>query len=261
MRKGDIKMKKIAAFLLTAVLVLGSSMSVMAADFTPSVTQKEAPEVKVMKMADGTEVYGIFRDKDGKEIAGLKRGDIIITPVAKRDSASAQIKKNLDEAYDCIQKAKNTTDLYAKMAEVLKKAGSDATPDDLVVSDLFDVTFTDGYGGYMDVEGNTLTLTFDVKKTPGQTLVILTRCDGVNWEPVDPKNVTINADGTVTVTFEKFCPVAFLTDVASVSADPNGPTSPQTNDISGMSFGCALAVICAAALVCTAAAKKRKAGF
>ena len=38
-------MKKMAAILLTAVLALGSSMSVMAADFTPSVTQKEAPEV------------------------------------------------------------------------------------------------------------------------------------------------------------------------------------------------------------------------
>ena len=254
-------MKKMAAFLLTAALVLGSSMSVMAADFTPSVTQKAAPGVKTMKMADGTEVYGIFKDKDGKEIAGLKKEDIIITPVSKRDSAPEDIKKLLDDAYTDIQNAEKTTDLYAQMADVLKAAGSEATPDDLVVSDLFDVSFSDNYGGYMDTEGNTLTLTFDAKKTPGQTLVVLTRCDGKNWEPVDPKNVTINADGTVTITFEKFCPVAFLTDVASVSADPNGPASPQTNDISGMSFGCALAVICAAALVCTAAAKKRKAGF
>lgn len=254
-------MKKMAAILLTAVLALGSSMSVMAADFTPSVTQKEAPEVKTTKMADGTEVYGIFKDKDGKEIAGLKKKDIIITPVAKRDTASADIKKNLDEAYDSIQKAEKITDLYAQIADVLKEAGSDATPEDLVVSDLFDVSFSDNYGGYMDTEGNTLTLTFNVKKTPGQTLVVLTRCDGKTWEAVDPKNVTINADGTVTVTFTKFCPVAFLTDVASASVDPNGPASPQTNDISGMSFGCALAVICAAALVCTAAAKKRKAGF
>ena len=254
-------MKKMAAILLTAVLALGSSMSVMAADFTPSVTQKEAPEVKTTKMADGTEVYGIFKDKDGKEIAGLKKEDIIITPVAKRDTASADIKKNLDEAYDSIQKAEKITDLYAQIADVLKEAGSEATPDDLVVSDLFDVSFSDNYGGYMDTEGNTLTLTFNVKKTPGQTLVVLTRSDGKTWEAVDPKNVTINADGTVTVTFTKFCPVAFLTDVASASVDPNGPASPQTNDISGMSFGCALAVICAAALVCTAAAKKRKAGF
>ena len=104
-------MKKMAAILLTAVLALGSSMSVMAADFTPSVTQKEAPEVKTTKMADGTEVYGIFKDKDGKEIAGLKKEDIIITPVAKRDTASADLKKNLDEAYDSIQKAETITEL------------------------------------------------------------------------------------------------------------------------------------------------------
>ena len=117
-------MKKMAAFLLTAALVLGSSMSVMAADFTPSVKQKAAPEVTTVKTADGTEAVGIFKDKDGKEIAGLKKEDIIITPVSKRDSAPEDIKKLLDDAYADIQKAAKTTDLYAQMADVLKAAGS-----------------------------------------------------------------------------------------------------------------------------------------
>lgn len=59
----------------------------------------------------------------------------------------------------------------------------------------------------------------------------MVNCDGTKWEMVDQKGINTNSDGTVDVTFDKFCPVAFIKDSAAVAVNPNGPASPQTSDI------------------------------
>ena len=73
-----------------------------------------------------------LRTRMVREIADLKKR---ISSSQLHPSVTAHpedIKKLLDDAYADIQKAAKTTDLYAQMADVLKEAGSDATPEDLV---------------------------------------------------------------------------------------------------------------------------------
>ena len=90
----------------------------------------------------------------------------------------------------------------------------------------------------------------------------MVNCDGTKWEMVDQKGINTNSDGTVDVTFDKFCPVAFIKDSAAVAVNPNGPASPQTSDIN-MTVAAAVAAMilvgACAAFVMTG--KNRKAGF
>ena len=90
----------------------------------------------------------------------------------------------------------------------------------------------------------------------------MVNCDGTKWEMVDQKGINTNSDGTVNMTFDKFCPVAFIKDSAAVAVNPNGPASPQTSDINMTVVAAVAAMIlvgACAAFVMTG--KNRKAGF
>ena len=79
----------------------------------------------------------------------------------------------------------------------------------------------------------------------------LTRCsDESGWEFVE--SLTINPDGTVTVVFDRLCPVVFLGEKTDFV------TSPPTSDLSTTALW-ALAAIFGMGSVCMIIASKKRA--
>lgn len=249
--------KKLSALLLTAALVCVSAVPAFADNFTPSVTQKEAPKVVATKTADGTEVGAIIYDKDGNEVEGIPMDQIKVIPISSSE-ASDELKKANDE----IKNAASLKDICPEVETTLAGITSDVKVEDLVVSDLFEVILPEEAQKKLEEDGNTLAIKFDLGAKQGELLMSMVNCDGTKWEMVDQKGINTNSDGTVNMTFDKFCPVAFIKDSAAVAVNPNGPASPQTSDINMTVVAAVAAMIlvgACAAFVMTG--KNRKAGF
>ena len=213
-------MKKIVVILSAILLVVALAVPSFAAGFTPSVEQKGAPTVVSATDADGN----AFAD-----------GEVIVTPVSAADSADAAI------------------------ADGLKEIGSEASVEDLVVRDLFDVSVTGAAA-----ESGSVTVRFNLGLSQSATLIVLHNYEGSNWEIIPKDHVKQNADGTVDVTFDSFSPVAFVVDkqetADTTTPSTNAPSSPQTSDngvlrVAGVA---ALGLGCAAVLGSVVASKKRK---
>ena len=81
--------------------------------------------------------------------------------------------------------------------------------DNAVVTALFDVTIlSEELQSYLDVEGNTIDLTFEADIPEGNHVFVMVFKNN-EWQLIE--NVVINGDGTITCTFAHFCPVAILT--------------------------------------------------
>lgn len=81
--------------------------------------------------------------------------------------------------------------------------------DNAVVTALFDVTIlSDEANEHLDVDGHTTDLTFEAD-IPEDHLVFVMVFKENKWQLID--HVAVNDDGTITCTFEHFCPVAILT--------------------------------------------------
>lgn len=209
-------MKKIVVILSAILLVVALAVPSFAASFTPSVEQKGAPTVVSATDADGN----AFAD-----------GEVIVTPVSAADSADAAIADGLKAAYEQIKAAAKLTDIAPSIGDYLKEIGSEASVEDLVVRDLFDVSVTGAAA-----ESSPITVRFNLGLSQSATLIVLHNYEGSNWEIIPDDRVVQNADGTVDVTFDSLSPIAFVVDSTetdtSASTDANAPTSPQTGDSS-----------------------------
>lgn len=127
--------------------------------------------------------------------------------------------------------------------------------EDLLVSDLFDVSFVQG-GELLEgmpASHQTVTITFQLT-VPVENVLLVLHKDGSSWELKNSKNTAqyekIGKD-QVKVTFDSLSPVVFAIDSAEFHVDPNGPTSPQTGEISPVVViaGMTIVAACAAAYV------------
>lgn len=209
-------MKKIVVILSAILLVVALAVPSFAASFTPSVEQKGAPTVVSATDADGN---------------AIADGEVIVTPVSAADSADAAIADGLKAAYEQIKAAATLTDIAPSIGDYLKEIGSEASVEDLVVRDLFDVSVTGAAA-----ESSPITVRFNLGLSQSATLIVLHNYEGSNWEIIPDDRVVQNADGTVDVTFDSLSPIAFVVDSTetdtSASTDANAPTSPQTGDSS-----------------------------
>ena len=185
-------MKKIVIILSAILLVVALAVPSFAAGFTPSVEQKGAPTVVSATDADGN----AFAD-----------GEVIVTPVSAADSADAAIADGLKAAYEQIKAAATLTDIAPSIGDYLKEIGSEASVEDLVVRDLFDVSVTGAAA-----ESSPITVRFNLGLSQSATLIVLHNYEGSNWEIIPKDRVKQNADGTVDVTFDSFSPVAFVVE-------------------------------------------------
>lgn len=232
-------MKKFASLLMAALLMVAMALPASAAvNFVDSVEQKPAPSVETVTDASGNEVSAIIQDASGNEVHGVTADQMSITPVSDLASAPAEIREQLEAAYEQIQNAASVANLVpdVDVASLLSAIGSSSSVEDLVVRDVFDVSVSGEAAEFLAQEGNAITIRFQLNIAPSSTLLVLHNYEGSNWEVIDNDKVVINNDGSVDVTFDSLSPVAFVVDQTetdtSASTDDDAPTSPQTGDSS-----------------------------
>lgn len=230
-------MKKLATMATAILAAACMAVSVSAADFTPSVTGKEAPDVVPVQTQDGQEAVALIKGADGKEIKGVTMDKLLITPVAKADEAPADVAQQLNAAYDQIKAAATLDKLVPDIAGVLEKLPGKPAVDDLVVRDLFDVTLGDEEKALLK-DGNYVDIRFKVGIAKDDVLLCLHNVSGTEWEVIDPSKVVNNGDGTVTVSFNSLSPIAFAVQTSeggSTTQPSDKPVGPAETGERGIS--------------------------
>jgi len=217
-------MKKLFSVLFAVLMLATCVLSVSAAenDFVPSIELKPGPGIVPGTTEDGTPSYGEIVMPDGTVIP-LPEGTIVITPIAKADSAAEEIEKALNEAYDKLVGSESLEDLIDNLKEVL----GDIDSDDLVITDLFHIDVTGEYENYID-EGGKLHITLSATE---DLIAALIEKDGT-WKALFGDSFIDNGDGTYTLVIDGDGIYAFAKDVTSVDVDPDNPgqDSPTTGD-------------------------------
>jgi hypothetical protein len=270
-------MKRVRLFAMALLIVGLLASNVFAAEFVSSVESQEAPTVNVEQT--------VLTDKDGNKVE-LTTDSIIVTPASEADQAAPEISEALTSALEQVKKVDSLADLPSKDGSTLKDdlnqaltdAKIDCTADDLAVSELFDVSLSAEASEALK-NGGKITLNFTpAVKYDGEPIVIH-NLESDTWEVIDPANVVLNADGTVSVTLTSLSPIAFLAptsddenqtpadDTTKPATDSKKPTStttnggktvtsPQTGETSNVYVVCASVMLLAAAAFCATRAKR-----
>ena len=245
-------MKRVIVCVTILVMLLSLCMPAMAADFTPSVGNKPAPEIVPVPGGDGENdkpVIGVLHDENNKIIGYIYEGCLVVTPIAEIDTSKdipEASKKLLKEIYEKLTSG--------EMSLPYKDVNPNLDPSKMVIRDLFDASWLcKDHPEILDKPGNTLELTFDLGVAPGTEVITMTYING-KWVPV--VSTVNNGDGTVTCVFEQICPIAF-----SVRTDVVPPE--KTGDISSLHWViialCALAALIAVTVVYRNSMKKQEA--
>lgn len=221
-------MKKIISFVLAVLVITASfAVAVSAENFVPSISYKPAPMLIGELDDDGRTVIGVVVDADGNAISTEYHECIVITPVSEAEDSEEIPEASADLLLDVYSEISENDFNLSSLSDELNKLvandmGEGKNADELIVKDLFDVTvLCDELKESLAPIGNTLTLTFDISVGKDVPVYAATFKNG-KWAPVI-KTVN-NNDGTISCTFEDFCPVAFFVP-ASTEVNP-----PQTGD-------------------------------
>jgi LPXTG-motif cell wall-anchored protein len=235
-------MKKIRLFATTLLIVglLASNVFAAESNFVSSVESKEAPAVEEATkevVVDGKKVTvdvvvtaaSEADDKDTHEdiSEALKDAKKDLTEVKSLDELKTAdggtIKEDLEKAVDQFNKSISVPSTGTTTETKQYKA------DDLVVTDLFDVSLVDSNGNIIEPdEDNPVTLTFKTSFKSDDIVIVLHNKETGKWEVIDSDKVKVNDDGSVTVEFTSFSPIAFLSVVDDATADGN--TDDTTTD-------------------------------
>ncbi|MGN1095782.1 MAG: hypothetical protein ACI4QR_05290 [Eubacteriales bacterium] len=202
-------MKKIIASVLTIVLLFSLAFACVAADFTPSVTAKPAPEIVPID-PENPDVITYVKDANNN-VTPVALSQIDVTALAgKEEASSEEIKKNLEKAYNDVNDGK----LDKIIIQMSEQVG-----ENLVASDLFDVTVTDEILEALNSSDDAyLPVRFKVPYVPASVLHLDTKTN--TWKSVAPEDIIDNKDGTVTVNFRSLCPVIFLKATGEPAPEP-----------------------------------------
>ncbi len=233
-------MKKIIACLAVLLLCASLALPVVAAsnEFTPSVSNKPAPEIVPGTNPDGDPVIGVFYDDEGQIVDYAEDGCLVITPVSEATTST-----EIPDAEEAL-----LLDVYAKLTSgemklPYDKVDASMNESNMVIRDLFSAVFVcDDHPVLLAPDGIVFSFDLDLGVGANEKVIIMTYNDG-EWNPVE--KVVNNGDGTVTLTVEHLCPIAI-----SVPAENKPPV--QTGDNSGadLTLWFAMAVV---ALVAVAA--------
>ena len=193
-------MKNLVRVVSCVMLVAALSMAVFADSFTPSVTQKEAPAV-----TKAAEVVAA----DGSKVE-VKAADVKVESVGSK-AVTAEVKAELDKAYDVIAKAGSLEKAVPELKTVLEDAKVSVPVANLVVRDLVNVSVSDDVAKLFETEGTTITVNFKLDVKEGTTVVVMRFVDG-KWVPLALENVTVNKDGSVDVKLDGVGTIAFLVE-------------------------------------------------
>lgn len=216
-------MKKIIALL--TVLMLCAAMVVpasAASEFTPSVSNKPAPEIVPVIDPNGDPAVGEIIDEVEEIIDYVYDPCIVVTPVSEA-TTSTEIPDDAEELLLEVYEKLDNGEMSIPYQDLFGKDG-----DDMVIRDLFDVTFLCAdHPEMLAPTGIVFRITFDIGVEAGVDVYTTTYKNGA-WVPA--VSTVNNGDGTVTCLIEDFCPVAF-----SVEVEEDVPVEPpvQTGDQAG----------------------------
>lgn len=245
-------MKRIFTLVMAIVLMLTLTLSATAAEFVESVTNKGAPQLVVIDQLNGKDVVGFITDANGEQLSAEFIECLIITSVAEAET-DPDIPEDAKEQLLSLYEELTADDM--KLSEVCpalddivkEKLGSDKSADDLVIKDFFDITdICDEIATFLPQHGATLDLTFDIGIGAGEFITAMVYVDG-EWVPT--VNTVNNGDGTVTVVFDKICPVAFLVEGSGSNFSTVSPITSDMSDAIIWGFVMLLSLVTIVALV------------
>lgn len=230
-------MKKFVACLLVLALCLSTAVTALAetVEFVPSISYKPAPDVMKTEPA-------------GHEDC------IVIVPVSQADTSkelTAEEAATLKDLYaDLSKKGVKLSEQCPDLTDLVKKQlGDGKTADNLVVRDLFHVGATcEELPAYL-VGGKTLKLTLGSTVAKDEKVFAMLYKDG-KWVALE--NTVNNGDNTITVTIDKFGPVAIMVP-ASVGSDDT-----QTGENSHTTLWIVIMVAALAAMVVSVLLYRRR---
>ena len=232
--------------LITVVLVCVSLVcpALAAEDFVPSISYKGTPDVVTVKDSNGADATGVVLNEEGEVTGYVYEGCMTLTPVANT-SDDAQVAPEVKEELDS---------LYQALTEGTMKLpySDEVNAEDMVIRDLFDVSWqcSHGHAAELEPEGVTFEMTFDLGVDKDATVVVMTYKNNA-WNEI--AKVVNNGDGTVTCTFEHFCPV-----VVSVLNENAGQPDDAGDSIgNSMHLWVALMVVSVAAVVVITATRRK----
>lgn len=230
-------MKRFFAIITVVMMCVSLMVPAMAAqEFTPSVTNKPAPEV----------IIAHILDEEGNVIQEVEKECLIITPVSEVETST-----EIPEASRVILR-----DVYAKLLDgsmtiPYEKHNDNLDPSKMVIRDLFDATFVcTECPALLEPEGVVLEIVFDLNIAAGVEVYTMTYKEN-EWNPI--VSTVNNGDGTVTATFEKLCPIEFSINTGTT---PPSVTGDQSVSLWGIIAIGALAAIVVLTVVYNVSSKK-----
>ena len=218
-------MKRIAMAMVAVLLMVTMLVTASADNFVNSVAQVGKPELQ-----GNPEVsQGIF---------------LVLTPYAERASLP-DAGATMEAAYQALKGADSLADINAELEEAAKQLGVSA--DDLVVSDLFDLSLIYSTGGFVLDEATLaeyMPVTITLKADLLDRFVGLLHYKDGKFVAVENAKVE---NGNLVFTVDSLSPFAIIVGKEGTTPGTSEPESPDTGDM--MPWGIA-AVMALAALTC-----------
>jgi hypothetical protein len=214
--------------------------------FVPSISQKQAPSIDedTIVTSNGSQLELDELDKLGYKLVVTPGSDVDSAPndVIRTDLVEA-IKDIEDNDQDIVFADEDSEDKFLAALETAENNGNE-----LVCSNIFDVSLIDKetkekvaidsvVAGSIDPSadpslevGSKIKLTMKVENA--NELVLVMHKPDDSWEVLKKGDFTDNGDGTITVTLDSLCPIAFFTEAAkAVNPDPGkDPVDPTPTD-------------------------------
>ncbi len=197
-------MKRTLTSILAVLMVAAISLPVLAAEneFVPSITEKDAPEIVLIKDDAGNDVLGTIIDAQNTVIDYVDLDCLVVTPVSEVDTSTQIPDASRTELKKVYEGLSNGT-----MKLPYELLGTDVKAEEVVIRDLFDISWLcSDHPEMVSKEGVSVEITFKLNVKATDEVYCLTYHNDA-WTPI--KSLTNNGDGTVTCVFEQKCPVAF----------------------------------------------------
>lgn len=199
-------------------------------NFTPSVTGKPDPKLVEIEVEGETGV-AVITDADGEVLDVITDlNTVVVTSLFERVyNPDVVTYEHLQAAYDMICAAPDLGALADETEEgtladeiASHLEGTGLTSADMTVSDLFKVTVYGGQDQFGGETGKRIEVTLDRTFRQDEIVMVLCAVDTDHWTVLDDRYVTINEDGTLTLSLEKPGVYALLVERLDADMDAEG---------------------------------------